>query len=79
MEALLYRHEAGLIPMGRRGGLRPRAMSRGWGQCPDYPIGPRIPVLNWQVVVELHVYVSRAMLIKYEPTRSNSALLQASE
>ena len=28
-------------------------------------------VLNWQVVVELHVYVSRATLIKCEPTQSN--------
>ena len=63
---------AGPIPMGRLG---PRAMSRRWGQCPDYPLGPGIPVLNWQVVVELHVYVSRAMLIKCEPTRSNSTLL----
>ena len=33
---------------------------RGWGQCPDYFLGPGIPVLNWQVVVELHVYVSGA-------------------
>ena len=30
-------------------------MSEGWGQCPDYFLGPGIPVLNWQVVVELHV------------------------
>ena len=53
---------AGPIPMGRRGGLGPRAMSGGWGQCPDYFLEPGIPVLNWPVVVELHVYVSRAML-----------------
>ena len=37
---------------------------QGVGQCPDYFLGPGIPVLNWQVVVELHLYVSRAMLTK---------------
>ena len=46
---------AGPIPMGRRGGLGLSAMFRGWGQCPDYFLAPGIPVLNWQVVVELHV------------------------
>ena len=48
---------AGLIPMGRRGGPGPKAMSGGWGQCPDYPLGPGLPALNWQVGVELHVYI----------------------
>ena len=43
------------IPMGQRGGPGPRAMSGGWGQDPDYFLGPRIPVLNWQVIVKLHV------------------------
>ena len=54
---------AGPIPMGRRGGPGPSAMSGGWGQCPDYFLGAGIPVLNWQVVVELHVYVARAILM----------------
>ena len=45
------------IPMGRRGGLGPRAMSRGWGHGTDYFLVPGIPVLNWQVVVELHVRI----------------------
>ena len=54
----------GPIPMGRRGGPGPSAMSGGWGHGTDYFLGPRIPVLNWQVVV---VYVSRAILIKCEP------------
>ena len=56
---------AGPIPMGRRGGPGPSAMSGGWGQYPNYFLGPGIPVLNWQVVVELRVY--RPMLIKCEP------------
>ena len=55
--------------MGRRGGVGPRAMSGGWGQGPDYFLGHGIPVLNWQVVVELHIYLSRAILIKCEPTQ----------
>ena len=38
-------------------------MSGGWDQSPDYFLGPGIPVLNWQVVVELHVYVSGAMSV----------------
>ena len=67
---------AGPIPMGRRGGAGPSAMSGGWGHGTDYFLGPRIPVLNWQVVVELHVYVSRA---KCEPIQSNSTLLQVSK
>ena len=67
------------IPMGRRGGPGPRAISGGWDQCPDYCLGPGIPVLNWQVVVDLHAYVSRAKLIKCEPTQSNSRLLQVSK
>ena len=66
---------AGPIPMGRRGGPRPRAMSGGWGHGTDYFLGSVIPVLNWQVVVELCVY---AILIKCEPTQSNSTLLQVS-
>ena len=41
--------------MGRRGGPGLRAMSGGCGHCTDYFLGPGIPVLNWQVVVELHV------------------------
>ena len=45
----------GPIPMGRRGGSGLSAMSEGWGHCPDYFLGPGIPVLNWQMVVELHV------------------------
>ena len=70
--------------MGRphsHGGPELSAMSGGWGQCPDYSLGPRIPVLNWQVVVELHVYmyVYRVMLIKCEPTQSNSRLLDVSK
>ena len=40
----------GPIPMGRRGGPGPRAVSRGWGHGTDYFLGPGIPVLNWQVV-----------------------------
>ena len=56
---------AGPIPMGRMGGPGPSAMSGGWGHGTDYFLGPRIPVLNWQVVVEIHVYVSRAILILY--------------
>ena len=51
--------------MGRRGGPGPSAMSGGWGHCTDYFLGPGISVLNWQVGVELHIYVSRAMLIPY--------------
>ena len=46
---------AGPIPMGRRGGPGLSAMSGGWDQCPDYFLGLGIPVLNWQVVEELHV------------------------
>ena len=61
--------------MGQKGGPGARAVFKGWGQGPDYFLGPGIPVLNWQVVVELHVYVSRAILIKREPTQSNSTLL----
>ena len=63
---------AGPIFMGRRGGPGPRAMSRGWGHGTDYFLGPRIPVLNWKVIVDLHVYAS-------EPTQSNSTLLQVSK
>ena len=70
---------AGPISMGWRGGPGPRAMSRGWSHGTDYFLGPRIPVLNWQVVVELHVYVSRASLINCEPIQSNSTLLQVSK
>ena len=51
---------AGPIPIGRRGGPVPRAMSGGWGHGTDYFLGTGISVLNWQLVVELHVYVSRA-------------------
>ena len=69
---------AGPFPMGRRGGPGLRAMSGGWGQGPDYFMGAGIPVLNWEVVVEIPVYVSRAILIKCEPTQSNSTLLQVS-
>ena len=47
--------------MGRRGGPGPRAMSGGWGHGTDYFLRSGIPVLNWQLVVELHVYVSRAI------------------
>ena len=65
--------------MGRKGGPGPRAMPGGWDQCPDYFLGPGIPVLNWQVVVEIHVYVSGAMLIKCEPTQSDGRLLQVSK
>ena len=56
---------AGPISMGWRGGPGSRAMSRGWGHGTDYFLGPGIPVLNWEVVVELQVYdiVSRASLI----------------
>ena len=70
---------AGPIPMGQRGGPGPRAMFEGWGRSTDYFLGPGIPVLNWQVVVELHVHISRAILIKCEPTQSNSTLLQVSK
>ena len=52
---------------------------RGWGYGIDYFLGPGIPVLNWQVVVELHVYLSRAILIKCAPTQSNSTLLKVSK
>ena len=62
--------------MGRSGGPGPRAVSGGWGHGSDYFLGPRVPVLNWQVVVELHVYVSRASLIKCEPIQR---LLQVSK
>ena len=54
--------------MGQRAGLGPRAR---WGHGTDYFLGPG-PVLNWEVVVELHVYVSRSSLIKCEPTQSNT-------
>ena len=54
-------------------------MSGGWDHCTDYFPGPGINVLNWQVVVELHVYVSRTILIKCEPTQSNSTLVQVSK
>ena len=53
---------AGPIPMGQRGGPGPRAMFEGWGRSTDYFLGPGIPVLNWQVVVELHVHISRATM-----------------
>ena len=46
--------------LGLEGRPGPSAMSGGLGYSTDYFPGPRIPVLNWQVVVELHVYVSRA-------------------
>ena len=65
--------------MGRRAGPGPRAMSRGWGHGTDYFLEPGIPVLNWQVAVELNVCVSRAILIKCEPTQSHSTLLQVSK
>ena len=65
--------------MGRKGGLGARAMSGGWGHGTDYFLGPGIPVLNWEVVVELDVCVSRAILIKCEPTQSNSTLLRVSK
>ena len=64
------------IPMGRRGGPGPRAMSGRWSHGTDYFLGPGIPVLNWQVVVELHVCICRASLIY---TQSNSTLLQVSK
>ena len=48
--------------MGRRGGPGPSAMSGGCGQYPDYFLGPGIPVLNLEVVVELHLYVSGAIV-----------------
>ena len=51
----------------------------GWDHGTDYLLGTRIPVLNWQVVVESHVYVSRAILVECEPTQSNSTLLQVSK
>ena len=66
---------AGPISMDRRGGPGLSAMSEWCGHCPDYFLGPGIPILNWEVVVELHVYVSRAILIKCEPTQSNSTLV----
>ena len=40
------------IPMSRRGSLGPRAMSRGWGHDTIYILGPGIPLLNRQMVVE---------------------------
>ena len=70
---------AGPIPMGQKGGLGPRAMLGGGAKGTDYFLGPGIPVLNWQMVVELHEYVSRASLIKCEPTLSNSRFLQVSK
>ena len=42
---------AGPVPMGRRAGPGPRAMSGGWGHGTDYFLGLD-PVLNWQVIVE---------------------------
>ena len=48
---------------GSEGRAGTQSYVQGWGQCPDYFLGPG---LNWQVVVELHLYVSRAMLIKCE-------------
>ena len=53
---------AGPIPMGWRGWPGPRAVSEGWSHGTDYFLGPGIPVLNWQVVVELQVYVSLTVL-----------------
>ena len=43
---------AGPIPMGRKGRLRPRAMSEGWYHDTHYFLGPGIPLLNCQVEVE---------------------------
>ena len=48
--------------MGQRGGPGSRAVSGGWSHGTDYFLRAGIPVLNWQVVVELHVYVSRAIV-----------------
>ena len=56
---------AGPIPMDRRGRLGPRAMFEWWGYDTDYFIA-------WNSFIELagssRVYVSRAILIKCEPT-----------
>ena len=60
---------AGPVPMGRRGGPGPRAMSGGWSHGTDYFLGPGIPVLNWQVIVELlYIFLELCILIKCEPT-----------
>ena len=53
---------------GSEGRVGTQSYVRGWGHGTDYFLVPVIPVLNWQVVVELYVYVSRAILIKFEPT-----------
>ena len=55
--------------MGRRGGPGLSAMSGGGANA----LGPRIPVLNTSVVVELH------LKIKCEPTQSNSRSLRVSK
>ena len=57
---------AGSIPMGRRGGP---GLTEGGANA----LGPRIPVLNNSVVVELHLKIKR------EPTQSYSRLLRVSK
>ena len=60
---------AGPNPMGQRGGPGLSAMSGGGANA----LGPRIPVLNKSVVVELHLKIKR------EPTQSNSRSLRVSK
>ena len=64
---------AGPIPMGRKGRLGHRAMSEGWCHDTDYFLARNS---FFELAGDSRVYVSRAILIKCEPTYSNSTLLQ---
>ena len=63
------------IPMSRKGSLGSTAMSQGWGHDTDYFL---VQEFLFELAGGSRVYVSRAILIKCEPTSSNSTLLQVS-
>ena len=56
---------AGPIPIGRRVEQRPRAMSLWWVRDTDTS---KDPEFLFELVGSSRVYVSRAILIKFEPT-----------
>ena len=64
---------AGPISMRRKGRLGPIAMSEGWCHDTDYFLGLEF---LFGIAGISRVYLSRANLIKCEPTYSNSAVLQ---
>ena len=66
---------AGPIPIGRRVELGPRAMSLWWSMIMTLP---RARNSFLELAGSSRAYVSRAILIKCEPTSSNSTLLQVS-